>query len=200
MARVLQLMPQVLHYLELGRGTDEDIELAYMIAFTLQEIAPSLKDGVTLDELIVSLFPEFDNIENIDDIPYEEFVPKKAKVQRAIDLLKKMALEAIEKGFSMCLNASDDRQIEEQENKIADIPFYICATYPEELKSDVLFDAAPRSKEDEDDTVTRMQQFYRFLGFDLTHLDKPGRYMLTEKGAGMIRYDDGDINDSHKPQ
>jgi hypothetical protein len=34
MARVLQLMPQVLHYLELGRGTDEDIELAYMIAFT----------------------------------------------------------------------------------------------------------------------------------------------------------------------
>jgi ABC-type proline/glycine betaine transport system ATPase subunit len=60
---------------------------------------------VTLDELIVSLFPEFDNIENIDDIPYEEFVPKKAKVQRAIDLLKKMALEAIEKGFSMCLNA-----------------------------------------------------------------------------------------------
>jgi hypothetical protein len=42
-----------------------------------------------------------------------------------------------------------------------------------------------------------MQQFYRFLGFDSTHLDKPGRYMLTEKGAGMIRYDDGDINDSH---
>ena len=177
-------------YLELGRGTDEEIELAEMIACTLHEIAPSPKDGVTLDELTIYLFREFDNVENIDDIPDEEFISKKAMVCRAIDLLKKMALEAIEKGFSKSENATDDRQREEQENSYADIPFYICAAYSDELKTDVFFDAAPRGQEDEDGSIMRLQQFYKFLGFDSTHLDKPGDYMLTEKGAGMIRLDD----------
>jgi hypothetical protein len=37
--------------LELGRGSDEEIELAYMIACTLHQIAPSLKDSMTLDDL-----------------------------------------------------------------------------------------------------------------------------------------------------
>ena len=143
-------------------------------------------DGVTLEELPIYLFREFDNLENIDDIPDEGLISKKAKVRRAIDLLKKMALEAIEKRFSKCVNATDDKQREEQENGYADIPFYICAVYSDELKTDVFFDAAPRSQEDENDNIIRLQQFYKFLGFDSTHLDKPRGYMLTEKGAGMI--------------
>jgi hypothetical protein len=117
--------------------------LASMIAYTLHEIAPSLKHGVTLDQLTLNLFPEFDNVENIDHII---FIQKKVKVRRAIDLLKKMALEAIEKGFSKCVNMTDDKQREE--DSYADIPFYICAAYSAELKTDVFFDAAPRNDDE----------------------------------------------------
>lgn len=107
-----------------------------------------------------------------NDIPDEELILKKVKVRRAIDLLKKMALEAIEKGFSRCVNATDDNQREEQENSIADIPFYLCAVYSDELKTDIFFDAAPRNQEYENDSQIQLQQLYKFLGFDSTHLDK----------------------------
>jgi hypothetical protein len=60
-----------------------------------------------------------------------------------------MALEAIEKGFSKSAKATDDRQREEQENSNADIQLYICAVYSDELKTDVFFDAARRSQENE---------------------------------------------------
>jgi hypothetical protein len=94
--------------LELGRGTDKEIASRLLnrnIACTLPEIAPSQKDGVTLDELIIGIFPDFKNVEDIDNIPHEEFVSKEVKVSRAIDLLKKRALEAIVMGYNLPISS-----------------------------------------------------------------------------------------------
>ena len=167
-------------YSGLDCATNEEIELANIIADILPKVASSSKDGLTLDEVTIGIFPELRDSEDIDSIPDEQYLPKRVKVRRAIDLLKKRALEAIVKLSSNAVNMTD----EQRAANYLDIPCYICSAYSNESKGEVFFDAGPRNN-DAKDSLTRLQQFYRSLGFE--DLDKHGKYVLTQRGLGVIR-------------
>ena len=56
-------------YSGLDCATNEEIELANIIADILPKVASSSKDGLTLDEVTIGIFPELRDSEDIDSIP-----------------------------------------------------------------------------------------------------------------------------------
>jgi hypothetical protein len=88
-------------YEELRRPTDKDYEYAQIIAASLHKFTSFEKadDGPTIDELTLGLTPELHG-RDPDLIPDEEYEPKRDQIERSINLLRKMALEAIKKGES----------------------------------------------------------------------------------------------------
>ena len=73
---------------DLRSPSDEDIELANMIAYILFKVGPNADKGVSIDELTAVIFPEFRKYKTLGDVPDSEYLPKLAKTERAINLLK----------------------------------------------------------------------------------------------------------------
>jgi hypothetical protein len=182
-------------YQELRRPTDADYEMAYKIAIVLEKGAPYEKadDGPTISELTLALTDEFKEYKgNYNAIPDELYDAKEAQTRRsinllkkmAINLLKKMAIEAMAEGYG---RVYEDPDIVKKEDDRPKIPFYLGCKYSEKVKDEVYFDCLTDSK-DQETRYEAIRQFYKTLGFDSTHLEAPGYFTLTEKGAGLVRF------------
>jgi len=171
---------------ELRRPTDNDYEYAMKIGLMLHKFAPEPEKGIDTVEITLALFKEFDKYvdkaSNTYGISDEEFEPKEAQVLRSINLLKKMALEALAEGF-----AKTYENPKQEGDKVNNVPFYKGSEYSDKLKADVYFDCAPRT-DDRQIRDDKLKQFFNALGFDSTHLQQPGKYEITQKGGGLIRY------------
>jgi hypothetical protein len=128
------------------------------------------------------MFDEFNKVKDLDAIPDEEYEPKKARIVRSINILKKIALEKLAEGFGKAYEDPDS-----EENKDPKIPFYIGSKYDEEIGTEVYFDCGPMTHDPKIRTE-KLRIFYKTLGFDDSHFTKPGDFTITKKGAGMVRY------------